>query len=386
MIKLRGNGAKFSQAAADKGAVTIRLSTDAARPLALRPTEAFIVGDGPRPPGFGWYLTVDEWALGDTEDPVVVVPGAFAYLADGDVVRLIPESGIVRVLHRKAAPYNSFLLTERCNNYCLMCSQPPRNVDDSWIVDEILEALPLIDRSAQEICFSGGEPTLLEGRFFELVRAAKSYLPTTALHVLSNGRRFADEAFVRDLANIGHPDLVLGIPLYADLANVHDHVVQARSAYDETVRGILNLKRHGVGVEIRVVLQQQTVPRLAALATFIARNLTFVDHVAFMALEATGFTLANMDMLWLDPFNYQSELVEAVTIVDRAGIRASIYNLQLCILDVSIRRFARRSISDWKQEYLPVCSSCSARSGCAGFFSSGRPKYSEHLAPILEAA
>jgi len=186
----------------------------------------------------------------------------------------------------------------------------------------------------------------------------------------------------RNLAAIRHPDLMLGIPVYGDLAHVHDHVVQADGAFDETIRGILNLKRHGVRVEIRVVLQQQTIPRLAALARFLARNLLFVDQVALMGLELTGFARANLEQLWIDPVDYQAELREAVGILDRAGMRVSIYNSQLCTLDPALRRFARRSISDWKQEYLPACDRCDVRAECGGFFATGRLRYSRGIRPI----
>jgi His-Xaa-Ser system radical SAM maturase HxsC len=267
-----------------------------------------------------------------------------------------------------------------------MCSQPPRAVQDGWIVDEILGALPLIDRSAREIGFTGGEPTLLGERFVELVRATESYLPNTALHVLSNGRNFADDKFAASVAQIRHHDLMLGIPLYSDLAHLHDYVVQADGAFDETLRGILNLKRHGVRVEIRAVLQRPTTERLPHLARFIARNLLFVDHVALMGLEITGFAKANLDRIWIDPADYTGELLSAVRILAQAGIRTSIYNSQLCVLPEELRPFARRSISDWKQEYLPACEGCSVRSECAGFFATSGMKHSRAITPILSEA
>jgi len=45
---------------------------------------------------------------------------------------------------------------------------------------------------------------------------------------------------------------------------------------DETVRGILNLKREHQRVEVRVVIHKQTYRGLPRLAEFLARNLLFV--------------------------------------------------------------------------------------------------------------
>lgn len=50
----------------------------------------------------------------------------FHYLAAGDVVRVEPQRGAIRALYRRNSRSNSFLVTERCDNYCVMCSQPPK--------------------------------------------------------------------------------------------------------------------------------------------------------------------------------------------------------------------------------------------------------------------
>src|SRR5678816_2696137 len=118
---------------------------------------------------------------------------------------------------------------------------------------------------------------------------------------------------------------MIGIPLYADLPEHHDYVVQARGAFDETIRGILNLKRHGVRVELRFVIHADTYAGLPAFARFVARNLLFVDHVALMGLELMGFARTNLDALWIDSLDYQHQLRDAVEILDRAGLSVSIY-------------------------------------------------------------
>jgi His-Xaa-Ser system radical SAM maturase HxsC len=314
--------------------------------------------------------------------PLIVLPAEYSYLDEGDLVVLVPQQQRIRVLYRRASKQNYFLTTERCNHYCLMCSQPPKDISDDWLIDEIQQAIPLIDTSAEELGFTGGEPTLLGERFLAVLRACKQHLPNTVLHVLSNGRRFADPEFAKAWAAIAHPDLMVGIPVYSDVSSIHDYVVQADGAFDETIRGILNLKRLGQQVEIRVVLHKQTFQRLPQLAEFISRNLLFVDHVALMGLEITGFTRANMDALWIDPVKYQEQLRSAVETLNRYRVRVSIYNLQLCLLDRRMWKFAVKSISDWKNEYFEECSACDVQSDCGGFFASAKLKRSEHIRAI----
>lgn len=339
-------------------------------------------GGGALPDGFRAYLVRAEVAAAGRRD-VFLLGADHQYLGPGDVVRVDPRRGELAALYRASSRSNSLLVTERCDHLCVMCSQPPKERDDSWLVDELERAIPLIPRDAVEIGITGGEPTLLGDRFVGLLALLRDHLPATAVHVLSNGRRFADPAFTRAVAAVGHPDLVLGIPLYADLPEDHDYVVQSRGAFDATVRGLIELKRAGVAVEVRFVIHRETVDRLAEFARFVARNLTFVDHVALMALEPVGFAKGNLERLWIDPLDYQPPLIDATLTLHRAGLAVSLYNHQLCVLDPRLHPFARRSISDWKNLYLDACEGCVKRAACGGFFASSATRHSRGIAPVL---
>ena len=351
----------------------------------LKIQHAFLCTDENVPEGFGLYVRVGGRAptVDDAYGTIMNLGSEFSYLEENDIIRVSPLNRSIRVLFRQNANANSILLTERCNHYCLMCSQPPRNVDDSYIVDEVLETIRLVDPRTKEIGFTGGEPTLLGGELINILRTAKSYLPQTAVHILSNGRRFANEAFAESYSGINNDRMMVGIPIYSDVSTIHDYIVQSDGAFDETIRGILNLKRYFQKVEIRVVIHKQSYERLPQLAEFIGRNLTFVDHVALMGLEITGFTIANLDDLWIDPFDYQDELSKAVSILDTYRIPVSIYNHQLCTLkNSSLWEHARKSISDWKNDYLPECNECSVLDRCGGLFTFNLERHSNHIRPI----
>jgi His-Xaa-Ser system radical SAM maturase HxsC len=388
MLTLTGRYLEPTSTEGFQGRAIVRLSEQGALPRPLRKKHGYLIRDAQAkvPEGFACYVgvapdcgAIEQAMVGA---PVISLPASYSYLADGDIIRINPRDKSVRVLYRRNSQHNSFLLTERCNHYCLMCSQPPRDIDDSWIVEEILHTIPLIDPATKEIGFTGGEPTLLGDDFFRILQACKNYLPRTSIHILSNGRRFMDVAFTSKYAAISHPDVMVGIPLYSDVSYIHNYIVQAANAFDETIRGILNLKRLNQRVEIRVVLHKQSYSRLPQLAEFIARNLTFVDHVALMGLEITGFTKANMPELWIDPWDYREELWAAVNLLDSYRINVSVYNHQLCVLDRRAWRFARKSISDWKNEYLPECRGRKEQQNCGGFFSSTITKHSDHIKPI----
>jgi len=308
----------------------------------------------------------------------------FQYLAEGDIVRLNPESGNVSTVFRKNTPNNSILLTERCNHLCLMCSQPPKDVDDTWLLEDAFALVRMIPTDTPNIGFTGGEPTTYGDRFIELIETTKRNLPRTSVDVLTNGRAFKSESYAAKLGRVKHPDLQLGIPIYSDDPVRHDFIVQSEGAFDETLHGVLNLKRHGVRVEIRVVIHQQSLPRLVQTCEFIARNLLFVDHVALMGLEITGFTRANLEQLWVDPYDYRDTLSEAIEVLRAYGLSCSIYNHQLCLINDDVHDVCRQSISDWKNEFLPACDGCSKKRSCGGFFSSQVAfRHSEHIVPYV---
>lgn len=362
-----------------------KVTTNAQLPITLRSSHTLLwkAESDKVPEGFGLVLIAG--AAGESKQGlnrylnVVRLAPELEYLKDHDVIKFRPIDSSINVLYRKEANANAFLVTERCNSFCIMCSQPPRDIDDHYLVDDMLAALPLIHQDTREIGITGGEPTLWGDDFIRLIRASKTHLPRTGLHVLSNGRNFKRMELASKVAQINHPDLMIGIPLYADYSQLHDFVVQAEGAFDDTIRGILNLKRCQVPVEIRVVIHQKNYHRLPRLAEFITRNLLFVDHVALMGLEIMGFAKSNLQALWIDPYDYSDELEDAVNTFARYGMRVSIYNQPLCVIPESVRHFSVPSISDWKNDFLEECQSCNFIKDCGGFFSSNLKKTSAHI-------
>ena len=83
---------------------------------------------------------------------------------------------------------NALFITSQCNNRCVMCCQPPllRNDLDGYFQKN----MALIDSAPRELRslgITGGEPTLLGDRLFELLRHIRLKLPETEIHLLTNG-------------------------------------------------------------------------------------------------------------------------------------------------------------------------------------------------------
>lgn len=381
MLKLNANAFAYDTNLIERGLFVFTKRSDL--PKIIKKKYALLIDDySDYREGYGAYISIDK-AQNYGIPNHFRLPIEMSYLAEGDIIRIEPN-GRINSLFRRKSLHNTIMLTEQCNHYCLMCSQPPKNIDDSWLMDEALGLLELIPTDTEIIGFSGGEPTLYGDRFIKLINKAKLVLPNTAIDVLSNGRAFSDLIFTNKYSSINHPNCIIGIPIYSDDPVKHDYVVQSEGAFDETIRGILNLKSNKQKVEIRIVIHKQTIERLIQTCEFIARNLLFVDHVALMGLEMMGFTRANLDKLWIDPFEYKNILSEAIYILNCYGINASVYNHQICVINDDVLPNYKKSISDWKNEYVDECKFCTKKSECGGFFSSSKiHRYSDHIKAII---
>ncbi|MDC1194507.1 His-Xaa-Ser system radical SAM maturase HxsC [Pseudomonadota bacterium] len=358
-----------------------KVTTNHNLPKVLHDEYIFLNRDNDLNPNYQIQITFNKNNLLENKNEIcILLDDDFKYLSDGDVLVLDSETNRTRVLYRTNSPNNYILLTERCNHYCLMCSQPPKNIDDSFLMEEAMELIDYLPSDLSNFGLTGGEPTLYGEKLVSLVNKFKIILPNTQLDILTNGRAFKDKNYALSLADINHSQLRIAIPVYSSNPTIHDYVVQAKGAFDETIKGILELKKYNVNVEIRVVLHKITIPELIPLAKFIARNLRFVDHVALMGLEITGFTRANFDLLWVDPWEYKNILSDAVSILNDYSIHTSIYNNQLCLINSNVKDNYQKSISDWKNEYIGECDKCTKKGECGGFFSSAiKYGYSKHI-------
>lgn len=148
------------------------------------------------------------------------------------------------------------------------------------------------------------------------------------------------------------------------------------------MQGLYNLALFHQRIGIRIVVHKQTYKRLPQFADYIYHNFPFVVQVAFIQMETVGLAKENLEQLWIDPFDYRTELREAVLLLADRGLKPYIYNAQLCVLPEDVRCYAKQSISDWKDIYISECEGCALRNQCAGLFESSKEIHSSHIKRI----
>ena len=298
---------------------------------------------------------------------------------EGDVVT-INEEGEITFLYEIESTSNAVFATGKCNHRCIMCPQPPV-VHEEDMTPFNMKLISLFDKNTQEVGITGGEPTMIGDKLFDLIKQIKKYTPKAAISILSNGVKFADRDYAMKLALCNCCDLQIDVPIFSDVAELHNEIVGANTFY-KTVQGLYNLALFRTKIGIRVVVHKKTYKRLPQLADFIYHNFPFVCNVAFMQMETIGMAEENIHDLWIDPYDYNKQLVEAIEILQTRGLQASVYNAQLCVLPEQIRDIAIQSISEWKDIYLDDCKGCKLIGQCGGFFASNKKYHSSHIQKI----
>jgi radical SAM protein with 4Fe4S-binding SPASM domain len=138
---------------------------------------------------------------------------------------------------RPSAPYRMDLaITYRCNNNCSHCyNARPRNYPElstgQW--KNILDQLWAV--GIPHVVFTGGEPTLRPD-LAELIAHAEANGQITGIN--TNGRRLKDPAYLQSLVDAGLDHVQ--ITFESAHSGIHDTMVAARGAWEDTVAGVKN--------------------------------------------------------------------------------------------------------------------------------------------------
>lgn len=296
---------------------------------------------------------------------IVAIDGASADELDGDIVIVDPIGGRVERILRRGSGHNTLLVTERCDQLCLMCSQPPKktHVDRFALFTEAC----LLAEAGSLIGVSGGEPTLYKSDLLAMVERVLGERPDLEFHILTNGQ-FFDEDDVERLRSRLYDRVSWGIPIYAPDATLHDRIVGKEGAFAGLEESMALLARAGARIELRTVVVTDNVGALPSLARYVAKRLRFVEAWSIMQLEHIGFARNRWASLFFDHGKDFSAIGAAIDHATLHGVRAQLFNFPRCTVPSDWRHLARASISDWKRRYADACAPCRERDACTGFF------------------
>lgn len=168
---------------------------------------------------------------------------------------------------KPTAPYRMDLaLTYRCNNDCSHCYNArsrryPEMDLAHWkkVIDKVWSL------RIPHVVFTGGEPTLYQG-LPELIGYAEKTGLITGLN--TNGRKLADREFLDSLVEAGLDHVQVTIESHD--AAIHDSMVAAPGAWQETVAGIKNALASPLYVMTNTTLLTHNSPTIEDTLHFLA--------------------------------------------------------------------------------------------------------------------
>ena len=282
----------------------------------------------------------------------------------GEILIIFPNEKLIQRFYRPKVNGNTILLTEKCDQVCMMCSQPPKNKDYlHW--DLYLEAASLIPDGGT-LGVSGGEPTLYKDQLLQFLIDCIELNKNIQINVLTNAQHFDDNDI--DKLVILNKNVLWGVPIYSHIPSEHDQIVGKDGAFSKLENGFNCLLMSGSRVELRTVLMQENYSSLPKLAKLVSRHFLWIEKWAIMQLEPIGYAKIDWSLKFVDTTLYPENLEQAVLIAKASGIYTNLYNFPLCTVPTNIQNFCVKSISDWKQKFLSDCNICFQKNSCCGFF------------------
>ncbi len=185
-----------------------------------------------------------------------------------------------------------------CNNNCVFCMEEDREgryevnsrtSDD--VVRFVLDAHP----SAEEVCFTSGEPTTNE-RLPHWAKMAKD-AGVRRVSVMTNGRRLGHEPYTRMLLAAGMRRFYVSI--HGHTQKLHEGLTRTPGSFDQTVAGIRTVARYlsrGVELHTSTVITKRNLPHVADIYRFL-RGLG-VQQVVFNVMQANGRANTHFDQIF----------------------------------------------------------------------------------------
>jgi pyruvate-formate lyase-activating enzyme len=215
---------------------------------------------------------------------------------------------------------------------------------------------------------TGGEPTL-HPEFHKVLALVRTEFPAALIRLLTNGRAFAYADFARRALGIARAPFELALPLMGHDARTHDALSRAPGSFEQTLRGLGNIRRlrgPGQRVELRVVLTRPVVRRLDRLLDWAARELGWADRLVVLFAEFEGSAQVYRDRLLVPVSECGAALGRCADALARfAEVR--LYHFPLCSLPTRLWPLAWNTLADFKVLYLERCRTrCAHRDHCVG--------------------
>jgi MoaA/NifB/PqqE/SkfB family radical SAM enzyme len=169
-----------------------------------------------------------------------------------------------------------------CNNNCLFCVQAHKKHLGDRTTGEIKKDIKEARKTCEDIVFTGGEVTIRKD-ILELVSYAKK-LGYKTIQIQTNARMLSYLDFCKKLIRAGANEFSPAI--HGPNAKIHDSLTRAHGSFEQTVKGIKNLKSLNQKVITNTVVVKQNYKKLPEIAKLLVK--LDVDQFQFAFVHPIG--------------------------------------------------------------------------------------------------
>lgn len=305
-------------------------------------------------------------------------------LDDRDIVEIC-DNGKLFTWYRHKDGDAGIATTPKCNSNCIMCPafDFERQKNSEMELNDMVQFIKMFPSDLCHFTITGGEPTLIgEEEFCTILKTVANSLPDTEILILTNGRSLSRKEFIKDIIKVAPDNLQVAIPIHGSTAEKHDYIVQSKNAFGQTMKGISNVLKAGIFLELRIVVSKLNKDDITNIAKLIIEKFPNTGIVHFIGLEMRGNCLTYKDDTVISYEEAFNSSVEAIDLLLKAGINVGLYNFPYCMIDRFYWPIALKSISAYKSKYNKECDDCIMKDQCCGLFPTSRALLKLKVSPI----
>ena len=173
--------------------------------------------------------------------------------------KIVQESVSVKIDDRNC----KININDSCNNKCIFCDILKKKPENVVSIDDIKKAIK--ENKDKKIVLRGSEPTLRKD-FPEILRILRE--SGTESELVTNARIFAVDKYAKMITSVIKNYLVT---LYSADPKVHDSITQVKGSFEQTLQGIINMKKYGVGIAGTIVLCEKNYLGVSELLSLLKK-------------------------------------------------------------------------------------------------------------------
>jgi His-Xaa-Ser system radical SAM maturase HxsC len=265
-------------------------------------------------------------------------------------------------------------VTQKCNNFCVMCYEP-HIMKDNPPLSELKKHVKEL-QNPSEIYISGGEPTLRED-IFEIIDSIKENHPGTKINLITNGRRLSYLPFAKKLAKCRLNKVVTEI--FGPSAEVHEAVTQSKGSFEQTMKGVENCLALGVELEIRIVITKINSPYLEETAKFCIGKFKGKPRIILFPINIIGFAYKNKEKV-AESFTNMKKHIENALDIFSERFYVKLFHCPFCTVDKKYWKFIEKGITadPARLGYTSRCGKCSKKETCPRIWKSYLANFGEN--------